>query len=188
MGDGTDWLRKGFLGALVIGTHAALFLWQPAVWRTRTPASEARMTVVLLPPVPTSAVPAADARPSGATPLQARRRGTQRPQPAPDRIAPDAHIAHHADGPPPTAPGGPTGIDAATGRGLPLDLSYRPAPAGAGHAVIRKVQEQAAPKDSALATGFARAQRADCRSAYAHLGLLAIPRLLLEGKGEGCKW
>lgn len=187
MGDGTDWLRKGFAGALVISAHATLLLWQPVVWRPGAQATHARVTVVLLPP---GLVSAANPGPLTTTPLPPRPRATRR-QPAAQRLIPpetSTPMTRNADSLPPAAAGQLSGIEPAPQRGAPLDLSYRPAPAGPARIGTRLHQEKSTPEDSALATGFARAQRADCRNAYAHLGLLAIPRLLFERKDQGCRW
>ncbi|QND87071.1 Uncharacterized protein ChrSV_4853 [Chromobacterium vaccinii] len=46
------------------------------------------------------------------------------------------------------------------------------------------------PEKARLARGIDRAQRADCKNAYAGLGLLAAPMLLKDAldKDNGCKW
>ncbi|KVO17240.1 hypothetical protein [Burkholderia ubonensis] len=43
--------------------------------------------------------------------------------------------------------------------------------------------------DATLARGMSEARRADCRNAYAGLGLLAIPALAIDAvRDAGCKW
>ncbi|OJA45574.1 hypothetical protein [Burkholderia ubonensis] len=43
--------------------------------------------------------------------------------------------------------------------------------------------------DAALARGMSEARRADCRNAYAGMGLLAIPALAIDAvRDAGCKW
>ncbi|MCD5327247.1 hypothetical protein ACFFU8_08665 [Chromobacterium piscinae] len=46
------------------------------------------------------------------------------------------------------------------------------------------------PEKARLARGIDRAERADCKNAYAGLGLLAAPMLLKDAldKDNGCKW
>ncbi|AXE30374.1 hypothetical protein DK842_10955 [Chromobacterium phragmitis] len=46
------------------------------------------------------------------------------------------------------------------------------------------------PEKARLARNIDRAQRADCKNAYAGLGLLAAPLLLKDAfdKDNGCKW
>ncbi|KUM04459.1 hypothetical protein KIF53_03005 [Chromobacterium subtsugae] len=46
------------------------------------------------------------------------------------------------------------------------------------------------PQQARLARGIAQAERADCKHAYAGLGLLAAPMLLKDAldKDNGCKW
>ena len=46
------------------------------------------------------------------------------------------------------------------------------------------------PQQARLARGIERAERADCKHAYAGLGLLAAPMLLKDAldKDNGCKW
>jgi hypothetical protein len=44
-------------------------------------------------------------------------------------------------------------------------------------------------KAQKFADAINHAKRGDCRSEYAHIGLLAIPLLLKDTlTGEGCKW
>jgi len=144
MGDGTDWLRKGFAGALVISAHATLLLWQPVVWRPGAQATHARVTVVLLPP---GLVSAANPGPLTTTPLPPRPRATRR-QPAAQRLIPpetSTPMTRNADSLPPAAAGQLSGIEPAPQRGAPLDLSYRPALLASAPGCIRRSRHPKTP-------------------------------------------
>jgi hypothetical protein len=71
----------------------------------------------------------------------------------------------------------------------PLDLTYRRADDRPRSSALReRWQRDDSQAPSPLEREMTRAQRRDCRTAYASLGLFAIPKLLLEARGEGCKW
>ncbi|OJB50551.1 hypothetical protein BGV60_16045 [Burkholderia ubonensis] len=58
------------------------------------------------------------------------------------------------------------------------------ASSGMGTGVSRR-----ATTDATLARGMSEARRADCRNAYAGMGLLAIPALAIDAvRDAGCKW
>ncbi|KVC70259.1 hypothetical protein [Burkholderia ubonensis] len=58
------------------------------------------------------------------------------------------------------------------------------ASSGAGAGVSRRTTA-----DATLARGMSEARRADCRNAYAGMGLLAIPALAIDAvRDAGCKW
>ncbi|KVD55960.1 hypothetical protein WJ99_07535 [Burkholderia ubonensis] len=58
------------------------------------------------------------------------------------------------------------------------------ASSGMGTGVSRR-----ATADATLARGMSEARRADCRNAYAGMGLLAIPALAIDAvRDAGCKW
>ncbi|KUZ65316.1 hypothetical protein WI36_27260 [Burkholderia ubonensis] len=58
------------------------------------------------------------------------------------------------------------------------------ASSGAGAGMSRR-----ATADATLARGMSEARRADCRNAYAGMGLLAIPALAIDAvRDAGCKW
>ncbi|KWA77606.1 hypothetical protein WL28_29520 [Burkholderia ubonensis] len=77
--------------------------------------------------------------------------------------------------------------------GVPRTVGRSPAAAtisglgassGMGTGVSRR-----ATTDATLARGMSEARRADCRNAYAGMGLLAIPALAIDAvRDAGCKW
>ncbi|MGZ2744982.1 hypothetical protein [Burkholderia stagnalis] len=75
--------------------------------------------------------------------------------------------------------------------GTPRTLGRSPAAAaiGALGASSGGIAQRRDTVDATLARGVSEARRADCRNAYAGMGLLAIPALALDTvRDTGCKW
>ncbi|KVU74583.1 hypothetical protein [Burkholderia ubonensis] len=77
--------------------------------------------------------------------------------------------------------------------GAPRTVGRSPAAAtisglGASSGMSTDVSRRAT-TDATLARGMSEARRADCRNAYAGMGLLAIPALAIDAvRDAGCKW
>ncbi|KVD07334.1 hypothetical protein WI80_18595 [Burkholderia ubonensis] len=77
--------------------------------------------------------------------------------------------------------------------GAPRTVGRSPAAAtisglGASSGAVAGVSRRAT-TDATLARGMSEARRADCRNAYAGMGLLAIPALAIDAvRDAGCKW
>ncbi|KVD02859.1 hypothetical protein WI78_04160 [Burkholderia ubonensis] len=78
--------------------------------------------------------------------------------------------------------------------GAPRTVGRSPAAAtisglGASSGMGTGVSRRATTTDATLARGMSEARRADCRNAYAGMGLLAIPALAIDAvRDAGCKW
>lgn len=203
--------QKSLTWLLVVGGHLVLLCTLNTTWRTDAqPASGAtrRMTVVLLPPERPPRI--REARPLGAPAigtspgvggaLQSQRSakaagkartGTADTPWRPADAAPQARPVEPralSDTPPGKPTSSPQGEAAGS---LPL-LLWR---AGERLAVAPTLAERTqrslghALADNSFGAGVARSSRPDCRHAYSKLGLLAIPRLIVDAvRDEGCNW
>ncbi|KVM83992.1 hypothetical protein [Burkholderia stagnalis] len=147
--------------------------------------------------------PAADARSGARLPrrhepnVAAVRRpapstGTQNRSPNPEAVTKADAAANRVEAVRPNEPA--AGVDwrhDLDAIGTPRSVRRSPAAAaiGALGASSGGIAQRRDTVDATLARGVSEARRADCRNAYAGMGLLAIPALALDTvRDAGCKW
>ncbi|MBB5018103.1 pyruvate/2-oxoglutarate dehydrogenase complex dihydrolipoamide acyltransferase (E2) component [Chitinivorax tropicus] len=201
------WYRTGSGLLISLLLHAALLvLWQG--WQAKPPALAPAQRIIELrlqpiakpaPPPAVDLIPPPQAPIATTTPKPALTPTPAKPTPA-KAAAATARIAR------PKTEEEEQAVPEAPSRAAPIQADLAPA---AGHidleAAKRIAREagqegsKSAPpaylakpapeRETALGKGINQSERADCREAYAGLGLLAVPLLLKDAAtGGGCKW
>lgn len=182
----TSHLRPAATLLLVALFHLALlYAWQSGVWkRARTAPEQAAllyMELRTLAPA-TAGAPAAQPAAIAPTPKRSNRAPVRTPAAALTMVAP----------PEPAAPG-PAPASAAPAldlEGLHLAArAYERTRKPGEIELLQRQQQHALTTEEKFGNGVKKAQRADCRKAYAGAGLLAVVPLALSSVMDtGCNW
>ncbi|MBP4046858.1 hypothetical protein [Chromobacterium violaceum] len=162
--------------------HLLALLALPAAMRSGPqPASSPLLRVSILPISARMAPPSSRAESAPAPPARAAERTRAKSSPAREAARPHSTDQSRAGKPAASAGKGEPRV---TLEGLRQQMR-RLEPENPNAKPLREDPEKAR-----LARGIDRAERADCKRAYAGLGLLAAPMLLKDAfdKDNGCKW
>jgi hypothetical protein len=190
--------RPAFGFGISLIVHAAVLAWlvrlappDPAHDAHAAPPARMQVTLLRLPPSHAEATPPPAAplrRQSASADAHPNRRAAARPRPAaepPPVIMPAPNEDSAAA--PASAQGAVASFDLQTARGA-ARAWVKGEGAGRGGADGKGAALRAT-RDEQLGGAIERARRADCRGAYAGLGLLAVIPLAHDTlTGKGCKW